>query len=87
MYKTPPITLTIHIAETTGFAFLSVMEPTSPVHSDVALVTVETRCAFHTATGANTTKFEQTIEHWTVITDVAPALLLCKTLHVVRSNL
>ena len=70
MYTTVPITLTIHVTETTGLALFGMMEPTSPVHSDVALVAVKTRGTFHAASGANTAKFEQTIKHRTVITDV-----------------
>ena len=79
--------LTVHVAETTGLAFLGMMKPTRPVDSDVALVAVQPRCAFHTASGADPAEFEETVENRAVITNVVPALLLGVLFHIIRRDL
>lgn len=63
------------------------MKSTGPVDGNVAFAPVEASCPLHTATSADPTEVKQTIEHWTIITNVVLALLLGEIVHVVRSNL
>jgi len=49
---------TIDVTETTGFALLCVMKTTSPIHSNVAFASVQSRSTFHTATSADTAELE-----------------------------
>lgn len=78
--------LTIDITETTSFALLCVMETTSPVDSDVALLSIQSGGTFHTTTSADTAKLEQAVEHGTIVTDVVFALLAHVTVHVVGGD-
>lgn len=59
------------------------MKAASPVDRDVALLTVEARCALHRATSTDTAKFKKTIEHRTVVADVVLGLLARVAVHVV----
>jgi len=77
---------TVDIAETTGFAFLSVVKTTSPIDGDVALLSVESRGTLHTTTRTDTAKLEKAIEHGTIISDVVFSLLSHETVHVVRCD-
>jgi hypothetical protein len=78
--------LTIHIAETTRFALLRVMETSSPIHSDVAFVAVEARRTLHAASSANTAELKQPVENWTVIPNIISALFFGKLIHIVWRN-
>lgn len=63
------------------------MQTTSPVHSDVALVAIQSCCALHTATCTDSAEFKQAVEHRAVITHIVSTLLLREMVHVVGSNL
>ena len=77
---------TVNITETAGLALLGVVKTTSPVHGNIAFITVETRSAFHTSACADTAKLKEPIEYWTVITDIVPSLFFDLLVHVVGSN-
>ena len=81
------IELTIHIAETTSFAFLCVMQTASPIHSHITFASVQPRRTLHGATGADTTELEKTVEHRTVISDIIFALLFGEVVHIVGCDL
>lgn len=78
---------TVDVTETTGFALLGVVEATSPVDGDVALLAVEAGGALHAATGADATEFEEAVKDGTVVSDVVFALLLLIGVHVVGCDL
>lgn len=59
------------------------MKSTSPIDRDVALLTVQARCALHRATSADTAELEETIEDRTIVTNVVLCLLACVAVHVV----
>ena len=59
------------------------VEPASPIDSDIALPTVQARSTFHTAAGTDTAKLEQAVEDRAVIADVEAALLFLEVLHVI----
>lgn len=75
---------TVNITETACFALFRMVETSGPVDGNVAFISVKTRSAFHAATGTNSAKLEKSVKDRTVITDVIPALLSCKPVHVVR---
>ena len=79
--------LTIDVAETTGFALLRVMKTSSPVDSDITLLAIQSRSSLHAASSADTTELEQAIEDRAVIPHVEAALLFLIHLHVVRRHL
>jgi len=74
---------TVDVAETTGLAFLGVMQTASPVDSNIAFAAVQPRRTLHTATSADTAELEQTVEDRTVVADVVFALLFAEVVHVV----
>ena len=74
---------TVDVAETTGLAFLGVMQTTGPVHSNVALAAVQPRRALHAAASADTAELEQSVKDGTVVADVVFALLFAEVVHVV----
>src|ERR1700760_197408 len=77
---------TIDVAEATRLALLCMMQPTSPVDGDIALLPVQPRSPLHAASSTDPTELEQPIEHRTVVTDVVLALLLGETVHVVGGD-
>lgn len=79
--------LTIDVAETTGFALLGVMKSTSPVDRDVAFASVEARSTLHAATSGDTTELEEAIEDGAIVADVKLALLFHEGVHVVWRDL
>lgn len=83
MHERRVITRTIDIAKSTGFALLGVVQSTSPIDGDVALLPVETGCALHGAASADTTELEQPVKDRTIITDVVLSLFAHVTVHVV----
>lgn len=78
--------LTIDVAEATGFALLGVMQATSPVNCDVALLAVEAGGALHAASSADAAELEEAVKYGTVISDVVFALLLLVGVHVVGGD-
>lgn len=59
------------------------MQAASPVDGNFALLAVQSRRALHAATCANPTELEQSVEHWTIISDIVFALLFTVRLHIV----
>lgn len=78
---------TVDITEATCFRLLGMMQSSSPIDGDVALLTVQASGAFHTATSANTTEFEKTIKNGAIVTDVVFALLAHVAIHIVGRDL
>jgi len=74
---------TIDVAKATGLAFLGMMQTASPVDSNVALAAVQPCGALHAASSTDTTEFEQSVEHRTVVADVVFALFFAEVVHVV----
>lgn len=62
------------------------MQSASPVHSDVALLSVQASGTFHAATGTDSAEFKQAIKHRAIISDVVLGLLSTKVVHVLGSN-
>lgn len=77
---------TVDVAETTGLAFLGVVQTTSPVDGDVALAAIQPCGALHAASSADSAELEQAVEDGTVVTDIVFALLFAKVVHVVGSD-
>lgn len=75
--------LTVDVAEAAGFTLLSMVETTSPIDSDIALLAVESCGALHASASGNTTEFEEPIEDRTIISYVEFALLFRECFHVV----
>lgn len=63
------------------------MQAASPVDGNVAFLSVETRCALHTAAGTDAAKFEKAVKHGAIISDIVFALLSHIAIHVVRGDL
>lgn len=63
------------------------MKAASPIHGDVAFLSVQPSCSFHASTSADATKLEQAVKDGTVIADVEATLLFRMVLHVVGGNL
>lgn len=74
---------TVDVAETTGFAFFGVMQTTSPIDGDVALLAVESRSALHATARTDTTKLEETVKYRAIISDVVFSLLPHEAVHIV----
>jgi hypothetical protein len=74
---------TVNVAEATGLAFLGVMEATSPIDGDVALLAVESRSALHATARTDTTKLEETVEYRAIISDIVFSLLPHEAVHIV----
>jgi hypothetical protein len=66
--------LTIDVTEATCFTLLGVVQTTSPVNSNIALVAVQSCSTFHTASSANSAELKQTVEDGAIVTHVVPAL-------------
>jgi len=81
------IKLTIDVAEPTCLALFCVMKTTSPVDCDVAFASIQASSTLHATTSANTAEVEESVEDWTIITDVVFSLFFGKSIHIVRSNL
>lgn len=77
---------TVHVAETASLALLRMMQTTSPIDGNVALLSVEPCSAFHGSTGTDATELEKTIEYRAVIADVVLGLLAHVTVHIVWRN-
>lgn len=77
---------TIDITEAASLAFLCVMQASSPVDSNVALLAVQTGGSFHRATGADSTELEETVEDRTIVTNIVLGLLTHVTIHIVGCN-
>ena len=75
--------LTVDVAKAAGFTLLRVMQSTSPIHSNVAFAAVQSCRTFHAATSTDSTEFEQTVKHRTVVTNVVFALFFAEVIHVV----
>jgi hypothetical protein len=85
--KRAQMKLTVDVTKTTCFTLLCMMKTASPIDSDVAFTTVQARSTLHTATSADTTEFEQSVEDRTIISNIVLALLLSVCIHVVWCNL
>lgn len=62
------------------------MKTSSPVHRNITFAAIETSSTFHTAASTDSAELKESIEDWTIITDVVLALLLGHVLHVVRCD-
>jgi hypothetical protein len=74
---------TVDITESTGFALLGVVQPTSPIDGYVAFLAVEASSALHGPASTDTTELEQAVKHRTIITDIVLSLLAHVAVHVV----
>jgi len=63
------------------------MKSSGPVDGDVAFAPVETSCPLHTTTSADAAEVKQSVEDWTVITNVVFPLFLGEVVHIVRCDL
>lgn len=79
--------LTVYVAEATGLALLGVMKATGPIYGNVAFLTIEPGCSFHTSTSADATEFKKAVEDRTVVAYVEATLLFRMVLHIVGGNL
>lgn len=77
---------TIDVAEATGLALLCVMQPTSPVDCNIALLPVQASGALHRSSCADSTELEETVKYRTVITDIIFGLLSHVTVHVIGGD-
>lgn len=77
---------TIDVAETASFALLGMVQTTSPIHRNVAFLSVQSSGAFHTAAGTDATELKEPVENRAVITDVVFALFAHVTVHIIRSD-
>lgn len=75
---------TVDIAETASLALFGMMQTSSPIHCDIALLPVESCRALHTASCTDTAEFKKAVKYWTVITNIEAALLFLIRLHIVR---
>lgn len=78
---------TIYVAKTTGFTLLRVMKTSSPVDSYIALLSIESSSAFHTAACTNAAELEEAVENRTIITDIELRLLPLEVIHILGANL
>lgn len=79
--------LTIDVAETTGFALLGVMQATSPIDRDVALLAIESSSTLHRASSADTAELKEAVENGAIVADVVSSLLAHVGVHVIRCDL
>jgi hypothetical protein len=63
------------------------MKSPGPVDGDVAFAPVQAGCPLHTSTSTDAAEVKQSIEDWTIITDVVFSLLLGEVVHIVRCDL
>lgn len=59
------------------------METAGPIHSDIALLSIQPGRSLHASACTDATEFEKAIEDGAIIPDVEPTLLSCVVLHIV----
>lgn len=74
---------TVHIAESTGFSLLRVMETTSPVYRNITLAVSKPSCGLHASTSTNTAEVKEAIKNWRISANAVSELLLLVPMHVV----
>lgn len=77
---------TVDITEATSLALFRVMQTTSPVDGNIALVTIQSCGALHTAAGTDAAKLEETVENGAIVADIVFALLTHEAVHVIGRN-
>ena len=75
--------LTVDVAKAARLALLGMMETASPIHSDIAFLSVQSSSSFHASPSTDSTELEQAVEYRAIIPDIETTLLFRVVLHVV----
>lgn len=65
----------IHITESRGLTFLSVVQPTSPIDGDISILPIKLHGSAHRTTSGGLTKVEKPVKNRAVLADIKPLQL------------
>lgn len=78
---------TVDIAEATCFAFLRMMQASSPIDSNVAFLAIESRCTLHGSASTDATELEKAIDNGAIVSNIELRLFFLICVHVLRCYL